>query len=116
MDGELTPYCPRYHRAARMIARRWTPEIVRALLAGATRFGDFTAAIPGLSDRLLSERLKALEAEGLVSRSVTPDTPVRIEYRLTEKGLGLAEAVRSIGDWADRWVMQEEAEAEARSR
>lgn len=114
MDGELTRYCPRYHRAAKMIARRWTPEIVRALLAGATRFGDFTAAIPGLSDRLLSERLKSLEAEGLVSRNVTPDTPVRIEYRLTDRGLGLAEAVRSLAEWAELWVTQEEPETRSR--
>ena len=108
--AELTPYCHHYHRAAQIVAQRWMPEILRALLAGKTRFSEFTAAIPGLSDRLLSERLKALEGDGLVTREVVPETPVRIEYRLTEKGRGLASVVGELAQWAERWVTIEEIE------
>ena len=112
---ELTPYCHHFHRAVEVVTRRWTPEIVRAMLAGAVRFSEFTAAIPGLSDRLLSERLKALEAEGILTRTVIPKTPVRIEYRLTEKGESLAKAVVAISEWADRWVTTEEVETPAKA-
>ncbi|MDQ3958465.1 MAG: winged helix-turn-helix transcriptional regulator, partial [Actinomycetota bacterium] len=59
---------------------------------------------PGLSDRLLSERLKELEHEGIVERTVTPSTPVRIEYRLTDKGRALASVVRAVADWAETWA------------
>ncbi len=76
-------FCPQFHHAVELIGRRWTGVIVRALMGGAVRFSDVSASIPGLSDRLLSERLKELESEGIVQRLVYPDTPVRIEYRLT---------------------------------
>ena len=104
MVESLSPYCPYYHRAVSIITRRWTPEIVRVLMSGTKRFGAIKASIPGLSDRLLSERLKDLEAEGLVSRSVTPDTPVLIEYRLTEKGAALCSIVKEIAAWAETWL------------
>jgi DNA-binding HxlR family transcriptional regulator len=87
-----------------LIGRRWTGAILRAQLSGATRFGDLAAAIPGLSDRLLSERLKELEAEGLVRRQVFPTTPVRIEYQLTDKGRALATVVAAISTWAHDWL------------
>ncbi len=102
-DG-MSPSCPHYQRAMEIIARPWTPQIVRAMLAGTTRFSAFTAAIPGLSDRLLSERLKALEAEDVVVRSVVGDRPVRIEYELTEKGRALGAAIEALSEWAEIWV------------
>lgn len=74
------------------------------MLAGRTRFSDIAAAVPGLSDRLLSERLKELEAEGVVERCVYPETPVRIEYRLTDKGRALESAVAAVAEWAEAWV------------
>lgn len=104
MAEELTTFCPLYHRAVDIIGRRWTGEIIRALLAGATRFSEFTAAIPGLSDRLLSERLKDLEAEAIVTRTVVPAKPVRVEYRLTERGEALASVVAALSAWADEWI------------
>lgn len=97
-------FCPYYHHAVELIGRRWTGAIVRALLGGGERFSDLTAAIPGLSDRLLSERLKELEAEGVVVRTVVPETPVRIQYRLTEKGRALAAAVDALSSWAHDWL------------
>ena len=113
MVESLTPYCPYYHRAVAIITRRWTPEIVRVLMSGTARFGEIRANIPGLSDRLLSERLKDLEAEGIVARSVTPQTPVLIQYSLTEKGQSLSSIVREIAGWADMWLSREPAPAEA---
>ena len=86
-----------------IIGRRWTGAIIRSMLAGASRYSEIVAAVPGLSDRLLSERLKELESEGIVARSVTPSTPVRIDYTLTEKGRALASVVREVADWASKW-------------
>lgn len=100
----LSAFCPRFHRAIEIIGRRWSGTIIRALLAGGTRFGEIRGTIPGLSDRLLSERLKELEAEGIVERTIEASTPVRIEYHLTEKGQALADVVAATSDWADTWL------------
>jgi DNA-binding HxlR family transcriptional regulator len=107
-EGDLTPFCPQFRHAIELIGRRWTGAIVRALLAGATRFSDLSDAIPGVSDRLLSERLKELETEGIVARCVTPSTPVRIDYRLTPKGQELVAVVQVISEWAHRWLASEQ--------
>jgi DNA-binding HxlR family transcriptional regulator len=97
-------FCPYYHRAVELIGRRWSGVILRALLSGVCRFSDVTAAIPGLSDRLLSERLKEFEAEGIVERLVVPETPVRITYQLTDKGRALGTVVEAVSAWAEEWV------------
>ncbi len=101
---EITPYCPSFHVAVELLGRRWTGAIVRNLLAGSVRFSEILQAVPGLSDRLLSQRLRELEAEGVVTRVVYPETPVRIEYQLTEKGRELERIVKDLGEWADRWI------------
>jgi DNA-binding HxlR family transcriptional regulator len=108
MAAECSPFCPRYHRAMEILGRRWTGAIVRALLAGRSRFTEITAAVPGLSDRLLSERLKELEAEGIATRTVIPETPVRIEYHLTEKGKALAGVVTALSEWAETWISRKQ--------
>jgi len=95
--------CEHFQHAAALIARRWNPLIVGALLDGVSRFTNLRNAVPGISDRLLSERLKELEAEGIVSREVTPCTPVRIEYALTEQGRDLAGVIGEMRAWAERW-------------
>lgn len=100
----LGAFCPRYHQAVELIGRRWSGAILRALLAGTHRFGEFGDVIPGISDRLLSERLKEFEAEGVVTRIVIPETPVRIEYRLTEKGKALLPVVEALATWAETWL------------
>lgn len=101
---EPTAFCPRFHHAIELIGRRWSGAILRVLLDGPTRFSDITGAVPGLSDRLLSERLKELEAEGMVLRTVFPETPVRIEYGLTEKGRALSDVIHAVSTWAEQWV------------
>lgn len=103
-EAPLSPYCAQFTHAIEILGRRWTGAIVRAMLAGASRFSEILGQVPGLSDRLLSERLKELEHEGIVERRVTPSTPVRIEYVLTEKGRDLAAVVRSVASWAESWV------------
>lgn len=106
----LSAYCPMFQDAVELIGRRWTGAIVRALLTGSNRFGEVLARIPGLSDRLLSERLRELEAAGIVTRTVYPEVPVRIEYHLTEKGRELEQIVGVISDWADKWKPAESEE------
>jgi DNA-binding HxlR family transcriptional regulator len=102
--ADHTTFCPRYHHAVELLGRRWTGAIVRVMLDGVTRFSDLTETIPGLSDRMLSERLKELEAEGIVTRTVISATPVRIEYHLTAKGRALGNAVHAISSWAEQWI------------
>jgi DNA-binding HxlR family transcriptional regulator len=97
--------CPFYHEAIELIGRRWTGAIVGVLIHGAAlRFGEIAEAVPELSDRLLSERMKELEARGVVRRTVRPGRPVRVEYALTEMGRELAPAVYELQRWARRWL------------
>ena len=100
----LSPFCPYYHQAVEVIGRRWTGAVLRALLSGATRFCDIKASIPHLTDRMLSERLKELEKEGIVQRTVIPETPVRIAYHLTPKGQALSAVIEAVTDWAHDWL------------
>jgi DNA-binding HxlR family transcriptional regulator len=102
-DAERRAFCPRYHHAIELLGRRWTGAIVRALLHGATRFAEVAEVVPGLSDRMLSERLKELELEGIVARTVRPTTPVRIAYHLTAKGQALGTVVEAVSTWAETW-------------
>lgn len=101
--------CPRYHRAVELVGRRWTGAIVRLLMPGPRRFNELLAAIPGISDRLLTERLRELEAEGLVRREVHAASPVRVSYELTESGAQLGPALDAIAHWAERWIPVPEA-------
>ncbi|HEX9017103.1 MAG TPA: helix-turn-helix domain-containing protein [Chloroflexota bacterium] len=103
-------FCPYYHRAMELIGRRWTGVILRAMMSGVQRFSDLAAVIPGLSDRMLSERLKELEVEGLVQRTVIPEIPVRIEYHLTEKGRALGDVMGAVSQWAHDWLALAEQE------
>lgn len=103
--------CPRYHHAVELIGRRWTGAVIRTLMNGPRRFNELLSAIPGISDRLLTERLRELEAEGLVRREVFPESPVRVVYELTPCGADLGPAVAEIERWAARWVSLPEAPA-----
>src|SRR5712692_9688188 len=96
--------CSRFHHASELIGRRWTGAIIFVLLRAGCRFAMLREAIPEITDRMLSERLQELEEEGIVERSVVPDTPVRVEYALTRKGRELSVAFEAIGQWAHKWV------------
>ena len=103
-QDQIEPFCPMFHHAIELIGRRWTGAIIRALRCDLLRYNEIAATIPGLSDRLLSERLKELEAEGIVERTVIPETPVRIEYRLTPSGWDLIPALDAVSEWAEKWL------------
>lgn len=110
-DGEHSErFCPRYQRAVEIVGRRWSGAILRAMLAGASRFGEIQEAIPDLSNRMLSERLRELEVEGIVERVVVPERPVRVEYHLTEKGRSLNDVVEALSRWSETWIEIEEPE------
>jgi DNA-binding HxlR family transcriptional regulator len=95
--------CPDFHEAIELIGRRWTGAIVCALTERPMRFGELGKVIPGLSDRLLSQRLRELEEEGLVEREVEAGTPVRVTYSLTSTGEDLGPAIHELKLWAKRW-------------
>jgi DNA-binding HxlR family transcriptional regulator len=97
-------FCPTFQRAVELLGRRWTGAIARALLRGPLRFSELARAIPEISDRALSQRLKELEAEAILVRRVDTGSPVRVEYVLTEKGKALEQVVRGIEEWAHHWV------------
>ena len=96
--------CPRYEHAIQLLGKRWTGLILDTLLQGPRRFCEMTSAVDGLSDRVLSDRLRELEAEGVVERIVYPQIPVRVEYRLTRKGQDLQPVVQAIHHWAENWI------------
>ncbi len=99
------PCCPYYHRAIELIGRRWTGAIIAVLIhRNALRFGEIAACVPELSDRMLSERMKELEANGVVARAVQEGRPARAVYELTEMGRELAPAVHELESWARRWL------------
>jgi DNA-binding HxlR family transcriptional regulator len=101
---EEEPVCAHFQRAAEIVGRRWTPQIVRVLLVGPARYRDLRAGIPSISDHLLSARLKELEAAGIVTRTVDGQSPVRVEYALTPAGEGLADVIGALGEWAERFA------------
>ena len=94
--------CPRLSRAMEILGKRWTTLILYQLLEGPQRFNEIESALP-VSGRLLSERLKELEKEGIVERKVYSEVPVKVEYTLTEKGKALDSAIREIEKWSQNW-------------
>jgi DNA-binding HxlR family transcriptional regulator len=103
-DGEVAHCCPLYHEAVELVGRRWTGAILRVLMDGPLRFSEIAQAVPELSDRLLSERMKELEARGMVERRVIPGPPLRVEYELSRMGRELEPALSELERWANRWL------------
>ena len=99
-----TLVCPYFHEAIELLGKRWSGAIVHELLAGPRRFSALSHSIPQISDRLLSIRLKELEACGIVTREVYEDSPVRVDYALTPKGRALEPSLKAIGAWARTWL------------
>ena len=104
--------CPKVESAFELLGKRWSGLIIHVLMDGAKRFKEISAIIPGMSDRMLAERFKELEAAGIVERRVYPETPVRIEYSLTEKGRALEPVIREMEKWANEWVVPDHSIAE----
>jgi DNA-binding HxlR family transcriptional regulator len=99
--------CTKFETAFELLGKRWTGLIIRVLLPGKHRFTDISEMIPHLSDRMLVERLKELELAGVVKRTVYPETPVRVEYELTQQGQELEPVMDEVQKWADKWFPQE---------
>jgi DNA-binding HxlR family transcriptional regulator len=100
LPGEV---CPHFHAAIELIGKRWSGAIVCALTERPMRFGELRRVVPGLSDRLLSQRLRELEDEGIVQREVEAGTPVHVTYSLTGRGEELGPAIYELRAWARRW-------------
>lgn len=95
--------CPKFESAFEILGKRWNGLIIQVLLHGFKRFKEIKELIPELSDKMLAERIKELEEAGILARRVYPETPVRIEYELTEKGHALAPIMNEVQKWADMW-------------
>jgi DNA-binding HxlR family transcriptional regulator len=111
--SEDATLCPRFHRAVELIGRRWTGAIVRVLLTGPRRFNELLGSIPGISDRLLTERLRELESEQLITRTVEPGSPVKVVYQLTCAGAELREPMDALGKWAERWILPQREDSKS---
>lgn len=96
--------CPKFETAFELLGKKWTGLIIRVLMNGPKRFSDISGLIPNMSDRMLTERFKELEVAGVISRRVYPETPVRIEYELTDKGRALDPVMDEVQKWAELWV------------
>ena len=101
---ERPPCCSLYHKAVELVGKRWTGAILSVLMDGPLRFSEVRSLVPDLSDRLLSERMKELEAEGIVERRVAEGSSGHVEYGLTSKGRALEPALRSLRSWAQAWL------------
>lgn len=94
-----------FQKAIELVGKRWSGAVIRALLPGPQRFNSLLGGIPGISDRVLTERLRELELAGIVERLVDPGPPVRVSYRLTARGRALAPVVEAVTDWAEAWLV-----------
>ena len=104
MVPQAVDYSAPFQRAIELIGKRWTGAVIRALMPCAARFNHLLTGIPGISDRVLTERLRELEMEGLVERLVDPGPPVRVSYRLTARGRALGPVIASVDAWVADWV------------
>ena len=105
--------CAQYQQALNMLSRRWVGLIVHMLQPGPLRFNELAARLQVVADRVLAERLRELEAEGVVQREVFVGSPVRVEYRLTPKGLALTPVLDAIEAWSHDWIAPEKPAADA---
>lgn len=105
-QGSYRQFCP-VAMAAEILCTRWTVVLLREMMAGSTRFNDLRRGVPRMSPALLSQRLKELEAAGVVSRVLSRDEPGLREYHLTRSGRELQPIVEAFGVWGQRWVKSE---------
>ncbi|KRG14356.1 winged helix-turn-helix transcriptional regulator [Lederbergia galactosidilytica] len=99
--------CPKFEKAISLLSQRWTALVIYQLLLGTQRFSEIQSSI-GISGKVLSDRLKDLEHQDIVKREVIPETPVVIEYSLTEKGHSMEPILRTIENWSQNWVKESE--------
>jgi DNA-binding HxlR family transcriptional regulator len=102
--SDVHPVCTRFHAAIELIGARWSGTVLQALFTGSHRFADIRAAIPGVSDMMLTRRLRELEAAGLVERRVVPLSPVHVEYHLTQMGREARPVLDAVIAWSHKWI------------
>ena len=102
--SEVHPVCARFHAAIELLGARWAGAILRALFTGSHRYADIRAAIPGVSDVMLTRRLRELEDAGLIQRQVIPASPVHVEYHLTPMGQDAEPVLDAVIAWSHRWI------------
>jgi DNA-binding HxlR family transcriptional regulator len=100
IDDDL---CRRFQSSIEFIGKRWTGGIMMAIREGAERFSEILATVTGLSDRLLAQRLRELEAADMIERVVVATTPVQVRYRLTPRGTDLMDSLTPVVQWDQRW-------------
>ncbi|WP_279513580.1 helix-turn-helix domain-containing protein [Paenibacillus sp. BK033] len=101
---DYSTMCPKYEAAADILGKKWTGLIIRVMLGGPKRFKEIKEQIPEMSDKMLTDRIKELESQSIVKRTVYPEMPVRIEYELTPKGRELQPVIESIQSWGEQWM------------
>lgn len=99
--------CPKFEKAISLLSQKWTVLVIYQLLLGTQRFTEIQTAI-GISGKVLSDRLKELEQLDIVKRNVIPDSPVVIEYSLTEKGKSIEPIIKDIEHWSQEWVKSDQ--------
>ncbi|MFJ9553975.1 winged helix-turn-helix transcriptional regulator [Nocardiopsis sp. NPDC101807] len=97
IDDEV---CRSFQRSVEIVGRKWTASVLLASVRGARRFVEYRAYVPGISNQLLSQRLRELQSHGLIDRTVVPTTPVQILYRPTERGAGLMRVLHPLVEWS----------------
>jgi DNA-binding HxlR family transcriptional regulator len=105
--------CPRFQQAVEILGRRWTAVILKVLMAKPLRFNELAEQLEVVSDRVLSERLKEMEQDGIVERRVSAEPPIRVEYSLSAKGRALAPVIEAIEDWSHEWIELEPKSVES---
>jgi DNA-binding HxlR family transcriptional regulator len=108
--------CRLFQASVELIGRRWSSAILMAVARGARRFSEILASVPGLSDRMLAQRLKELGAAGILAREVVPTMPVQVIYELTPRGRELMASLQPLVQWGLRWHGQEKSGQEERER
>lgn len=96
--------CTLFQDTIELVGRRWSAAILTATSEGATRYSEYLTVIPGLSDRLLTQRLKELAEAGIIARDVLPTSPVQVRYELTDSGRELITAMEPLGGWGAKWL------------
>ncbi|MES0838310.1 MULTISPECIES: winged helix-turn-helix transcriptional regulator [Nocardiopsidaceae] len=97
IDDEV---CRSFQRSVEIVGKKWTASVLLASVRGARRFVEYRSYVPGISNQLLSQRLRELQAHGLIDRTVVPTTPVQILYRPTERGAGLMRVLHPLVEWS----------------
>ena len=113
MPSSRVDYSAPFQRAIELVGKRWTGAVVWALMTGPARFNQLLSGIPNISDRVLTERLRELETEGLVERLVDPGPPVRVSYRLTGRGAALRPVLEAVANWSGTWGAASSATSKA---